>query len=345
MAQLTRLLFWRHLRAEASSHVLHTRHGQTVRSVRGASFWFLPLSASIAEVPMDDRDLPLMVSARTEDFQSVTTMGVVTWRVGDPERLASRVDFALDLEKGQWVKQPIEQLGTLLSELAQQIATAYLGSVSLSVALVEGVDELRARILAGLRQDPGLADMGLAITSVRISAIRPDAEVERALQTPARESLQQEADKATYERRALAVERERAIAENELKTKIELARRESELIAQKGANEKRRLAEDAEAKRIEVVAANERAQLQAAAEAERTRLAAEAEAGRIRWVEGARNEAERAKVDIYRELPSHVLMGLAAQHVADNLPSIQHLTLTPDLWGPALTRLAHAEIR
>lgn len=341
MAELTRMLFWRHLRSEASNHVIHTRHGQTVRSLRGASFWFLPLSASIAELPLDDQDLPLMVSARTQDFQTVTTMGVVTWRVEDPERLASRVDFAIDLTTGQWVKQPLEQLHTLLSELAQQVATAYLASVPLSDALVEGVSQLRNLILSAMQADRTLADMGLLITSVRIAAIRPDAEVERALQTPTREAIQQEADRATYERRALAVERERAIAENELQNQIELARRESDLIAERGANEKRRLTEEAEALRIEVVAANERTGLQAAAEAERTRVAAEAEAERIRQVERARNEAELARVAIYRDLPSHVLLGIAAHHLADNLPSIEHLTLSPDLLSPALQRLAH----
>ena len=43
---------------------------------------------------------------------------------------------------------------------------------------------------------------------VRVVAIRPEPEVERALQTPTREQVQQNADAATYERRAKAVERE-----------------------------------------------------------------------------------------------------------------------------------------
>ena len=58
-----------------------------------------------------------------------------------------------------------------------------------------------------------------------VIALRPEPEVEKALRTPAREQIQQEADRSTYERRAVAVERERAIAENELQSQIELARR------------------------------------------------------------------------------------------------------------------------
>ena len=51
---------------------------------------------------------------------------------------------------------------------------------------------------------------------------------------PTREAIQQAADEATFQRRAQAVEKERAIQENELQNKIELARREEQLIAQKG---------------------------------------------------------------------------------------------------------------
>jgi hypothetical protein len=63
--------------------------------------------------------------------------------------------------------------------------------------------------------------------------------VEKALRTPAREQIQRNADRATCERRGLAVERERAIAENELQNQIELARREEQVVAQRGANARR----------------------------------------------------------------------------------------------------------
>ena len=42
------------------------------------------------------------------------------------------------------------------------------------------------------------------------------------MQTPAREAIQQDAERATFERRALAVEKEAAIGENELANQVEL---------------------------------------------------------------------------------------------------------------------------
>ena len=39
----------------------------------GAAFWFRPLTAVLSEVPVDDRELPLLFHARTSDFQDVTS--------------------------------------------------------------------------------------------------------------------------------------------------------------------------------------------------------------------------------------------------------------------------------
>src|SRR5439155_22106532 len=138
-------------------------------------------------------------------------------------------------------------------------------------ALAEGMTAVRGRIAAGLAADPRLADTGIGVVDVRVVAVRAETDVERALQTPTREQVQQEADRATFERRALAVERERAIAENELQNQIELSRREEDLVAQRGANDRRRATEAAAAGRIS-----------SEAEASRTRVLAEAEADAAR---------------------------------------------------------------
>ncbi len=331
MADITRFLFLRHLRCDNASFVLLHKSGKLVRSGRGLQFWFLPLTASIAEVPMDDRELPVIFHGRTRDFQDVTVQGVITWRVLEPKVLADRVDFGIDTKKGQWIEQPLEKVALLLTQLSQQLAWAWVSHQPLPTALVEGAREIRATVLDGLRADESLAAMGLEIASVRISDVSPTSELERALQQPTREAIQQDADKATFERRALAVERERAIAENELQNQIELAKREEDLITQRGDNERQRVSLEADAARIE-----------AEARVKRERLQAEASAEGIRQVEGAKVEAERERIGIYRDLPQGVMLGLAARELAGQLPPIEHLSLGPDLLSGAITRLAEA---
>ena len=82
--------------------------------------------------------------------------------------------------------------------------------LTLTQALTNGLAVVAERIAAGLAGDPRLSQTGISIVDVHVAAIRPETDVERALQTPTREGIQQEADRATFERRALAVERERA---------------------------------------------------------------------------------------------------------------------------------------
>ncbi|HEX5184053.1 MAG TPA: SPFH domain-containing protein [Allosphingosinicella sp.] len=297
------------LRSDAGNHVIRYRRGRVRQSGRGLVFWFRPQTASIAELPMDDREMALFVKGRSQDFQSVAVQGVLSWRVADPETLAGRVDFSIGLFTGDWQSEPIQRIETRLAGLVNQAALQYLAEAPVRPLLDAGPEPLRRRLETALAADPALAEIGIAMVALRLTNLAPTAELERALQTPTFEALQQKADEATFERRALAVEKERAIAENELANKTELARRETLLIAQQSENERAR----------------------AAGEAEAMQVAAAAEAERIRTVESAKAEAERARIAIYRDLAPGVLAGLAARELAGKLDTIEHLNVTPDL--------------
>lgn len=317
MAQISNFLFAAQLRSEASNHVIRYRNGKVRRSGRGLVMWFRPETTSIAELPMDDREMALFVKGRSQDFQAVTVQGTLTWHVTDPELLASRVDFSIGLASGQYQAEPIQRIETRLAGLINQAALQYLAGAAVRALLDAGPEPLRRALEAALGGDTALAELGLAVVAVRLTNLAPSSELERALQTPTFEALQQKADEATFERRALAVEKERAIAENELATKTELARREKQLIAEETDNARARAEGLANAQQI----------------------AAAAEAERIRAVEGAKGNAERDRIAIYRDLPPAVLLGLAARELAGKLETIEHVNITPDLLASVLGAL------
>ncbi|MFE0735992.1 SPFH domain-containing protein, partial [Streptomyces sp. NPDC058855] len=271
MADITRRAGWRHLRSAPTAHIRHQRRGRLVRDGAGLSFWFRPRTAALSEVPVNDRELAMAFHARTADFQDVSVQSTVTYRIGDPGTAAARLDFSIDPDTGAWRGTPLEQIATLLTETAQQHALDVLARTTLAEALVDGVAAVRDRITAGLGAEPRLPATGIEVVAVRVVAIRPEPEVERALRTPAREQIQQEADRATYERRAVAVERERAIAENELASKIELARQEERLVEQRGTNARREAEESAAADAVRAEAEAVRKVRLARAEAEAAR--------------------------------------------------------------------------
>lgn len=318
-----------HLRAGPTSHVLHLRNGSVVHDGPGKAFWFRPLNSALSEIPVDDREQPLLFHGRTVDYQDVSVQATVTYRITDPHLASQRLDFGIDPELGLWRATPLEQLGGLLTELAQQTTLGLLSQLSLTRALSEGMTAVRERISTGLRGDRRLEEIGLAVVDVRVVAVRAETDVERALQTPTREQVQTDADKATYERRALAVERERAIAENELQNQIELARREEQLVLQQGQNARRRATEESAAKRINTEAL-----------AERDRLRAEVEAETKRVVGAAVAEAETAWLAAYAELDPRIVIALAVKQLAGELPEIGTLNLTPDLLTPLVSKLS-----
>lgn len=333
MATITRYPFVRHLRAAPTAHVLHLDAGRIKHDGAGIAFWFRPLTAVISEVPVDDRELPLVAHARTADFQVVTAQVTVSYRFDDPRLVARRLDFAVDPATGTWTGTPLEQVAHLLGELATGQVIDAVAAQTLVQAVTAGAALGRA-VTAGLQGDQRLAATGITVLGARVGSVRADADLERFLQTPAREAAQGEADKSTFERRALAVERERAIAENELHNRIELAVREQELVTQEGANARTRAEEAAAAALIEAGAAAERQNLLAEANAHGTLVVGEAEAA-----------AEAAKIGAYAAVDRAVLTALALRELAANLPAIDHLTVTPDLLTGALAGLVGAPAR
>ncbi|MEV7503755.1 SPFH domain-containing protein [Streptomyces sp. NPDC093018] len=342
MADITRRLGWRHLRGTPTAHIRHHRSGQLVHDGPGLSFWFRSLTAALSEIPVDDRELAMTFHARTADFQDVTVQATVTYRIGDPALAAARLDFSVDPDTGAWRGTPLEQLATLLTETAQEHALDVLARTPLSAALTDGVSTVRERLAAGLAAQPRLPDTGIEVVAVRVVAVRPEPEVERALRTPAREQIQQEADRATYERRAVAVERERAIAENELASRIELARREEQLVEQRGTNARREAEEQAAADAVRADAEAARTVRLAQAEADKVVRLARAAAEQEREVGEARAQARAAWLRVHAEADVATLHALAAMRVAENLPDIGSVTISPDVLTGLLAKLGGA---
>jgi hypothetical protein len=318
MADIRSYPFARHLRSIPTNHIVHTRRGKVVHSGAGISFFFRALNAAISEVPTAESELSVLFGARSRDFQQVTVQATITYRFADPVVAASRIDFSIDPYKGSWLGKPLEQVGTRITELAQQYAVEHIASVVLADVLGKGIPAVRDVTSTGLASDARLAETSIVVIGVRIVSIRAEAELERALEVPVREQVQQDADKATFERRALAVERERAIAENELQSKIELSKREELLVTQEGANAQKRTKDEVARQRLETTGRAET----------------------IRAIGEANSEAEQRRLAAYAGVDPAVLSALAAQSFAEHLPSIGALTITPDLITEALAKIA-----
>src|SRR5919106_1674520 len=138
MADITAYPCISHFRSEPTVSVLRYRRGRLIAEGAGLAFWFRPLHAAVAELPVDDRELPFLFAVRSADFQELTVQGAISFRVADPKRLAERVDFTVELRSGRWREAPLEQVAALLSQLAQQFVIDDLARHGLQAALARG---------------------------------------------------------------------------------------------------------------------------------------------------------------------------------------------------------------
>ena len=144
MAYIRNFGFLAQLRSDASNHVIRYRNGRVRQSGRGLVFWFAPETASLAELPMDDREMALFVKGRSQDFQDGRRAGHAHAGTSPiPNCWPSRVDFTIGVFNGVLQGEPIQQIEARLAGLVNQAALQYLAQAPVRALLDAGPEPLR----------------------------------------------------------------------------------------------------------------------------------------------------------------------------------------------------------
>lgn len=325
-----KVLPFRHFRGDATGFVIRWRNGEIVEKSRAASFYFRALNTQIAQVPVDDQELPFSFSGRSADYQEITVQGTISYRIQNPDAIKDRIDFSLDLERGNYSEDPEAALDSILSELSQQYAWNYMAAHDVET-LLRAANDFRDLIKSSLAEDEAVASLGLEVISVRVTRITPKPELERSLQQKTFEKLSQEADQAQAERRRAATENEAKINAQEQANRLALEKQRTDYVNQ--ANDNKMLEVTGERDRANVTAEGTAhvKELEARADAQVTEIRTAAEVDRIEKTSEAQVAAEEARLNLYKDLPPAVLQALALRDLAQNLHRIEHLSITPDL--------------
>src|SRR6266851_8749495 len=254
------------IKVQPTTYLLQYRGGKIVREGVGLSFFYYAPTTSLVTVPVASTDTPFIFQETTADFQTVTIQGQVTYRVGEPKRLAGLLNYTLAPNGHTYAAEDPEKLPERVIHVINVLARAELQKLPLREA-IRASDELVKAVKAGLVASEEITSLGLEVLGLSILAIKPTPETARALEAETREQLFREADEAVYARRNSAVEQERAIKENELNTEIAVENkkrqiRETQMDAERAVQEKRHQLESAdldartglEGKRKELVA-------------------------------------------------------------------------------------------
>jgi hypothetical protein len=230
------------MKVPPTTYVLQYKHGKIKREGAGLAFIYYAPTSTIVTIPMASADVPFVFQEATADFQSVTIQGQLTYRVADPKRLASLLDFSVDKRRAYYSEDP-RKLAERLVHALQTLTRAITQKQVLRDVLVSS-DAIVVDVLAKLKQSEAVSTLGVEILALSILAIHPTPETSRALEAEAREALQRRADEAIYARRNAAVEQERLIKESELNTEIAVEEkkrqiRETQMAAEIAVEEQR----------------------------------------------------------------------------------------------------------
>ena len=207
-----------YVKASPCSYVLQYRNGQVVREGAGLSFFYFAPQSTLVSVPLNAVEVPFMFEEITRDFQVVTLQGQVSYRIQQPRQLAEQQDFSL-LPNGNYASENPKHLPTRVLNAVKAQFRVLLQGLDLRDVL-QGTERLSLAARQGLASAPSLTSLGIAIEDLGLLAVKPNPETARALEAPMREEILKQADDATYVRRNAAIEQERSVKENELRSDL-----------------------------------------------------------------------------------------------------------------------------
>lgn len=217
-----------YLKPSPNTYMIAYRGGRVRREGVGLSMIYFAPTTSLVAVPLADQEAPFAMREVSRDFQEVTLQGSVTFRVTEPGTLAKRMDFSLKGDGGAYASEDPEKLGPRVLTAVQVQLRQAVQLHGLDVLLREGA-RIASDARAALANDPVLAELGVELVTLSLLAIRPSPETARALEADVREQTLKRADDATYARRNAAIEQERAIRENELRTDLAVEAKQRQL--------------------------------------------------------------------------------------------------------------------
>jgi len=341
-----------YIKTNPTDFVLLFRSGKLRKSGSGLSFFYYAPSSSVVIVPAASKDTPFIFNESTNDFQSIAIQGQITYRVSDPAKLATMLDFTVD-RNGHYTGDGMEVLPVRLTNLVQITVREKITNLNLKEALAAASDIVN-HVHEKLKNSEQMKLLGLDLVDFSILKISPTPEISRALESTAREELLKAADQAVYERRNFAVEQERIIKENELQTQISVEEknrliREEQMNAELAVQEKTRMLEDAKMESLRSIESKknqiELEKLTSHIDHEnRKKELVRAEAENMKELSRARAESLREELSSISTLPPELLevlasnqmdaskiVGRALRDLAKNADKIGTLQISPDL--------------
>lgn len=311
--------------------------GKIKREGQGLSFLHYAPTSTLVAVPAGTTETAFIMEVITADYQEITIQGNLTYRINEPAKIATMLDFTLKDNGEDYASEDPAKLEQRMINLVTVAIKREITKKSLREAL-NYADKLTEKLRPELADAKEAVALGTEILGLTILMITPKPETARALEAKVREEIYKDADDAIYFRRNAAVEQERKVKENELNTEIAVENKkkqiqDAKMDAEKAKQEKEQAFQNAETEFL------------IQQEAKRKDLV-ELETGNAKKEADARAYGMKVMMDAIAQLDVKALQAIANaglepeqlianafKELAENANKIGQLNITPDLLG------------
>tara|TARA_R110000796_G_scaffold68432_5_gene156737 strand:+ start:4461 stop:5486 length:1026 start_codon:yes stop_codon:yes gene_type:complete len=221
----------KYIKADPSTHLMLFQKGLLIQEGVGVSFFYYVPSSSLVAIPSNSKELPFVFRLQTADFQELSLQGQITYRIEKPREAAKMLNFTIE-PTGQYVSDDPKKLDERVQRAVQVLLRNHIESMTLKNALT-CARQLTLDLKQGLGSIDAITSLGVGITDVSLTAIKPTPETGKALEAEIRESLLKEADSAIYARRLASIEQEKSVKESELETEKAIQKKQQDLETSK----------------------------------------------------------------------------------------------------------------
>jgi regulator of protease activity HflC (stomatin/prohibitin superfamily) len=221
----------KYIKADPSTHLMLFKKGNVIQEGVGVSFFYYAPSSSLVAIPSNSKELPFVFRLQTADFQELSLQGQITYRIEKPREAAKMLNFTIE-PTGQYVSDDPKKLDERVQRAVQVLLRNHIESMTLKNAST-CARQLTLDLKQGLGSIDAITSLGVGITDVSLTAIKPTPETGKALEAEIRESLLKEADSAIYARRLASIEQEKSVKESELETEKAIQKKQQDLEASK----------------------------------------------------------------------------------------------------------------
>ncbi|WP_138751030.1 SPFH domain-containing protein [Paenibacillus sinopodophylli] len=326
---------FRFVKFQPSDYVIKVQNGKVIQEGIGLSFYYFEPTTSVIVVPISSIDVPFMFEEMTQDYQTVTVQGQLTYRIVDYNKTTQLLNYTYNVRRKNYISDDPNKLAQRVIPIVKVQIKKQLAHLPLKEA-IQSSEKLGQRIINEVKGNEEIEKLGIELMGLSVLAVLPNKETMRALEAKAREEMLRDADDALYERRNASIEQERRVKENELSTEIAVETKkkqikQTQLDAERFIKQKQNEMKEEqlffdtalEAKKgslIELAIANKNAQ----ADAKAYELAAVMKA-----MSGIEPYVLQALSNMGME--PNKLIAIAFQDIADKAEKIGQLNITPDL--------------